>query len=129
VKKAGEGRTEGFPDFRAKQYEYFHYIELCEVLGKDIIAFKARGVGFSEIAVALGVRPYTTTSKYQAVYVAFSEGLLEPTLAKAWDQLEFLNMETEGGMRRLRQNINTQMHKQASVKDSAGHVKGHKSEI
>src|SRR5690606_36296158 len=66
---------------------------------------------------------------YSAVYVAFSEGLLEPTLAKVWRQLEYLNMETETGMKRLRQNINTNMHKQASVKDSDGNVKGHMAEL
>lgn len=129
VQKAGEGRDETCPDFWSKHYEYFHYIEMCELLKKDVIAFKSRGVGFSEIAVALGVRPYTTTPNYSAVYVAFSEGLLEPTLAKVWRQLEYLNMETETGMKRLRQNINTNMHKQASVKDSDGNVKGHMAEL
>lgn len=44
IKKAAEGRDETFPDFFAKQYEYFHYIDLCEKLGKDVIALKARGV-------------------------------------------------------------------------------------
>lgn len=43
-KKAGEGRDDGRPDFRAKQYEYFHFIEMCEILKKDVISFKARGV-------------------------------------------------------------------------------------
>lgn len=44
IKKAAAGRDETFPDFFAKQYEYFHYIDLCEKLGKDVIALKARGV-------------------------------------------------------------------------------------
>jgi hypothetical protein len=44
VKKAATGRLESFPDFYSKQYEYFHYIALCEHLGKDIGALKARGV-------------------------------------------------------------------------------------
>lgn len=44
VKKASSGRQESFPDFYAKQYEYFHYISLCETLGKDVGALKARGV-------------------------------------------------------------------------------------
>ena len=39
-----EGRAETFPDFFSKQYEYFHYIELCEKLGYDVVALKARGV-------------------------------------------------------------------------------------
>lgn len=43
-KKAGAGRTEAFPTFFAKQYEYFHYLEMCEYLYKDCVALKARGV-------------------------------------------------------------------------------------
>lgn len=129
VEAAGQGRTETQPDFWAKHYEYFHYIELCERLKRDVIAFKSRGVGFSEIATALGVRPYTTTPNYNAVYVAYSEGLLEPTIAKAWAQLEYLNSETEGAFRRIRQNINQQWKKQASKKTAGGEVSGHMAEI
>lgn len=43
-KKAGAGRTEAFPTFFAKQYEYFHYLEMCEYLYKDCVALKSRGV-------------------------------------------------------------------------------------
>lgn len=129
VQKAGAGRLETQPDFWSKHYEYFHYIELCEHLGKDVIAFKARGVGFSEIAASLAVRPYTTTKNYSVVFAAFSEGLVEPTMAKCWSQLEYLNLETEGGFRRLRQVKDTALHKKASVKDSSGQEKGHMAEI
>lgn len=45
VKVAGSGRNIGFPNFFSKQYEYFHYIDLCEHLKKDVCALKARGVG------------------------------------------------------------------------------------
>lgn len=44
IKKAGSGRKNGFSDFYAKQYEYFHYIELCKTLKKNAIGLKARGV-------------------------------------------------------------------------------------
>jgi len=44
ITKAAEGRLESFPDFYSKQYEYFHYIELCERLGYDVVALKSRGV-------------------------------------------------------------------------------------
>lgn len=44
VDKAGAGRDITFPNFFSKQYEYFHYIELCEYLKKDVLALKARGV-------------------------------------------------------------------------------------
>lgn len=42
--KAGRARADVRPTFVAKQYEFFHYIEICEYLGKDVISFKARGV-------------------------------------------------------------------------------------
>lgn len=42
--KAGGGRSVDFPNFFVKQYEYFHYIELCKVLRKNAIGLKARGV-------------------------------------------------------------------------------------
>lgn len=42
--KAGEGRIESFPKFLAKQYEWFHYFEIAEKIGKDAGALKSRGV-------------------------------------------------------------------------------------
>ena len=42
--KITSGRTSGFPSFIEKQYEFFHYLELCEYLGKDCIMLKARGI-------------------------------------------------------------------------------------
>lgn len=42
--KAGGGRSIDFPNFYIKQYEYFHYVELCKVLRKNAIGLKARGV-------------------------------------------------------------------------------------
>lgn len=45
VSQAGSGRDTTFPAFFSKQYEYFHYIEICEKLKKDVCALKARGVG------------------------------------------------------------------------------------
>ena len=46
TEKAGAGRTMSFARFFAKQYEYFHYIELCKRLRKNAIGLKARGVEF-----------------------------------------------------------------------------------
>lgn len=43
--KAGGGRLYDFPRFFVKQYEYFHYVELCKRLRKNAIGLKARGVG------------------------------------------------------------------------------------
>ena len=46
VKIAGSGRKSAFPSFYAKQYEYFHYIEICKLTGHDVCALKARGVKY-----------------------------------------------------------------------------------
>jgi len=42
---AGSGRNESFPGFLSKQYEFFHYFELCKVLKKDVCLFKATPFG------------------------------------------------------------------------------------
>ena len=41
---AGMGRSTAFPSFFSKQYEYFHYIDLCKITRHDVCALKARGV-------------------------------------------------------------------------------------
>lgn len=45
------------------------------------------------------------------IYSAYAEGKLKPLLKKCWEQLEFLNVETEDGMRHVRQRYNNDMHK------------------
>lgn len=114
VKKTGQGRGMIFPTFAAKQYEYFHYIELCEYLSKDVCAVKARGVGFSEIAASLGVCSYTTRKGTHNVYVGFTEKYVSDVLDKAWFQLENLNTNTEDGMKHVRQKYNSAWKKKAS---------------
>lgn len=111
---AGKGRNEAFPSFHAKQYEFFHYIDLCEAIKKDAILLKARGLGFSEMMASLGVRPYITTRKFRSLYTCAAEGKLTPLLNKCWFQMDWLNKNTNGGMKRLRQAINNNMHKRAS---------------
>ena len=113
--KITSGRTSGFPSFIEKQYEFFHYLELCEYLGKDCIMLKARGIGFSEILACLGVRPFVTTRNYRSVYTADSSDHLMPTLSKCWMQLNWLNMNTGGGMKRNRQKIDNIYKKRASL--------------
>ena len=114
VKVAGSGRQTDFPQFFSKQYEYFHYIDLCEHTKHDVCALKARGVGFSEIAASLAVRLYTVVRGAHVVCSAYSTDKLMPLLRKCWEQLEFLNVETDDGMRHVRQKYNNDMHKKAS---------------
>lgn len=128
-KKASSGRKLAFPMFLVFQYEYFHYVEMCEILKKDVGLLKARALGFSEIAASLCVRPFITTPNFRTIASAFAEKYLKPLLSKVWPQLDWLNEETEGAFRRVRMVKNTDMHKRASKKKKDGSEEGHMAEI
>lgn len=128
-KKAGAGRDLSFPMFFVYQYEYFHYVEMCEILKKDVGLLKARALGFSEMAASLCVRPFITTPNYRVVASAYSDRHLKPLLSKIWSQIDWLYDETETAFRRVRMVKNTDMHKRASKKDKSGKEFGHMSEI
>lgn len=68
--------------FFTYQYEYFHYLELCELLKKDSGLLKSRGIGFSEIGAVLCARPFVTTKYFRVVASAFSDRHLKPLLSK-----------------------------------------------
>ena len=127
--KASAGRDLSFPQFFVFQYEYFHYVEMCELLRKDVGLLKARAMGFSEMAAELCVRPYITTPNYRVLATAYSDNHLKPLLSKIWSQLDWLNDETETAFRRVRMVKNTDKFKRASKKDKDGKEYGHMSEI
>lgn len=126
---SGSGRKESFPGFLSKQYELFHYVEMAEKLGKDIGLLKARGIGASEILAALAVRPYTTNKRYQVMLTCANEAKLAPLREKTWRQLDWLNMNTQGGMRHARLVMNNNDTKRASVKTPDGVEYGWGSQI
>lgn len=128
--KAGSGRERLHPDFWVLHYKWFHYIELAEILGFDALALKGRGLGFSEVGASLGVRPYTTTKEFHTMYVASYEPYLvgKGILQKCWIQLDWLNQNTNGGMRRTRA-LNQTLHKRAGILDKQGVEYGHGSQI
>ena len=76
------GRGQSFPRFLSKQYEFFHYFEMCEILGRDVIMLKARGLGFSEMLACLAVRPFITTREFRTVITAAADAQLDPLLDK-----------------------------------------------
>lgn len=115
AEKAGSSRNYDFPNFFVKQYEYFHYIELCKRLRKNAIGLKARGVGFSEIGAAIVVNTYNCRRNSVIVVAAALENYLTKTLSKCWKQLDFLNDYTDGGFFKLRQVKDTEFTKRASV--------------
>lgn len=126
---AGSGRNESFPGFLSKQYEFFHYVEMAEKLGKDICILKARGIGLSEIVACLAVRPYTTNRGYHAMLTCAADIKLTPLKNKCWKQLDWLNMNTNGGMRHVRLVVNNNDTKRASIKTPDGIEYGWMSEI
>ena len=127
--RSGEGREENFPSFLAKQYEWFHYVEMAEKLGKDVCALKARGVGWSEMTAAMAVRPYTTNRKYNVLLTCEADDKLQPLRDKCWLQLDWLNMNTTGGLRHVRQKVNNNDTKRASKVTREGQEFGWGSEI
>lgn len=127
--RAGEGREENFPSFLSKQYEWFHYVEMAERLGKDVCALKARGVGWSEMTAAMAVRPYTTNRKYNVLLTCEADDKLQPLRDKCWLQLDWLNMNTSNGLRHVRQKVNNNETKRASKVTRDGQEFGWGSEI
>lgn len=129
--KAGSGRNFVHPNFWAVHYEWFHYIELAEILGYDGVGLKSRGVGFSEVGASLGVRPFVTTPWFHTMYLASYEPFLtgKGIIQKCWVQLDWLNQNTEGGMRRVRQVVNQGLHRRASKQNKQGEEFGHMAQI
>ena len=126
---AGVGRTENFPAFLAKQYEWFHYVLMAEKLHQDAGALKARGLGWSEMTAAMSVRPYTTNPKYNVLLTCEADDKLQPLRDKCWLQLDWLNMNTTGGLRHVRQKVNNNDTKRASKVTRDGQEFGWMSEI
>lgn len=117
-KSGAELQEENFPAFLAKQYEYFHYLELCRKTEHDALAFKSRGVGASQIAASNAACAYTFHKGTRNVVTAFADNYVDDTLQKVWQELDFLNTQTEGAFKRVRMKIDTNRKKKASKVDS-----------
>lgn len=126
---SGGGRYYSFPKFLSKQYEWFHYLEMAEILRLNAIALKSRGVGWSEMTAATSVRPYTTKPAYRVVLTAFDDTKLTSLKRKCWYQLDWLNVNTSGGLRHVRQKLNNDDTKRASKVSRDGTESGWMSEI
>lgn len=120
---------ESFPVFTTEHYKWFHYVEICERVGKDVCALKPRGVGWSEMAASLSVRPFITERNYTSLYTAFTSPFLDGVLEKCWYQLNWLNHHTNYGMYRARGKIDNAYHKRASKVDKEGIEYGRHAEI
>lgn len=112
--KAMSAVDKDFPNFIVSQYEYLHYLELCKRLHKNAVLMKARGLGFSEMNASITANYYSTCKNSTAIIVASEEKKLTPTLTKLWEELSYLNYNTDGGFFKLRQVIDKSNHKKAS---------------
>lgn len=128
-KNKEEIRQEGFPGFLAKQYEYFHYLEMARLTKHDACIFKCRGIGYSEVIASNLSHAYTFHKASKSIVSAAAQGYIDTTLTKCWQQLDFLNTCTEGGFKRLRMKVDTAMRKRASRVDKDKNETGWMSEI
>ena len=105
--KAGDSRTIIFPNFVVYQYEFFHYFELCRVLKKNYAIMKNRGCGLSEINAAIFDNFFNCFKNSICLLTAFDNNYVTKTLDKIWNGMAFTDDNTDGGMLKLRQVVNT----------------------
>lgn len=91
--------------------------------------FKSRGVGASEIAASNCVWAYTFIRDSYNIVTGFLEKYVRTTLRKAWQEMDFLNLRTEGAFKRLRMKTDTDMKKVASQVDKHKNEFGWKSTL
>ncbi len=127
--EGGQGRSESFPKFLSKQYEWFHYVEIASKLHLDVCALKARGVGWSEMTASMSVCPYTVKRKYKVLLTCIDDAKLTPLKNKCWFNLDWLNQHTGRGMRHVRLAVNNVDTKRATKKSADGTEYGWGSEI
>ena len=111
---AGDSRSIIFPRFFVYQYEFFHYFELCRRLRKNMTVMKNRGCGFSEIHASIFDNFFNCFKNSICLLTAFDDNYVKKTLDKINAGITFTDDNTQGGMLKLRQVINTATKKRAS---------------
>lgn len=81
------------------------------------------------MTAASAVRPYTTNRGYKVLLTANADDQLQPLRDKCWFQLDWLNTNTSGGLRHVRQKVNNNETKRASKVSRDGTEWGWQSEI
>lgn len=99
--------------------------------GKHLGCGKTRGCGFSYMEAADGVYNYNFIPGSKSYYFAAIQDYLnkDGILTKAWDDIEWLNNNTDNWWRKNRHKKDTDMHKRASYIDKEKNERGFKSEI
>jgi hypothetical protein len=112
--KAGDSRTVIFPKFFVYQYEFFHYFELCRCLRKNAAIMKNRGCGASEMNASIFDCFFNCFKNSICLLTAFDGNYVNKTLDKIWNGISFTDDNTQGGMLKLRQVVNTATKKRST---------------
>lgn len=81
------------------------------------------------MTASMAVRPYTTNKGYHSLLTCAADVKLTPLKNKCWHNLDWLNQNTNGGMRHARLVVNNNDTKRASLKTPDGTEYGWMSEI
>lgn len=112
--KAGDSRSVIFPKFFVYQYEFFHYFELCRTLRKNYAVMKNRGCGASEMNASIFDCFFNCFKNSICLLTAYDGNYVTKTLDKIWNGITFTDDNTDGGMLKLRQVVNTATKKRAT---------------
>jgi hypothetical protein len=112
-------RITSFPRFWPIHYFYMQDWYIAKENGKNMIVLKPRDTGFSELLASNGVHEYTFQKEDPVFYFVAVERYLnkDGVLSKAWDQINFLNLNTERAFKHLRQVKDQDLFKKASYID------------
>jgi hypothetical protein len=112
-------RITTFPRFWPIHYFFSLDYQTATAQGLNLCVIKPRDTGFSELLSSFGVHEYTFQTEDPVFYFTAVERFLikNGVLTKAWDQLNFLNDQTERAFKHLRQYNDSILHKRASYED------------
>ncbi len=112
-------RITSFPRFWAIHYFYLQDWVTAKDNGLNMIVLKPRDTGFSELLSSNGVHEYTFQTEDPVFFFVAVERFLnkDGVLSKAWDQINFLNQNTERAFKHLRQKKDQDLYKRASFFD------------
>ena len=124
-------RVKRFPFFWDGDYDYYHYLDECERAGEFAAVLKTRGRGYSWKAGSMLMRNYALIPASKSYAFAYEKEFLtkDGLLTKAWEIMDFIDINTAWGHRRL---INQPMHKTSGYELNLGGKKvkkGYQSEI
>jgi hypothetical protein len=125
-------RIEEFPNFWDGDYEFFHYLEEAENSGNHAMLLGSRGKGKSYKGGSMLCRNYFHIPKSKSYAFASAEEYLtkDGIITKAWDIMDFRDVNTPWGKRRHYKNKD--MHRRASyqtIMNGKTFEEGFKSEI